>query len=415
MSRILSCLVTILVVCLCNSIQAQPGWVEQVVPDDPGLLDVYFMDNSMGWVAGFATIAVSIDGGQTWTNRRPTPFTHFTNLVATAADSVWSTDGDSRIWWTFDGGESWQFTRIASGNIEGLDFNGAGTFLAVGGAPPPTQGPIYRSENGVDWVQIDPGFDLPFLLGVSFGNDSTAWAVGSEGVIIKTTDAGITWSHQQSGVPGGLNGVYFLNINTGWAVSDDGVMISTRDGGESWELQDSGVGVNLLDILFTSENRGWVVGNSGTLLYTLNGGLSWTELETNTDLRLVALSFPDQDNGWIVGNIQFASTGGILLHTTTGTAVSAELEELSASDILESYPNPFARSTVISFRLEQLSWVEIEIVNELGQRVSTISSGYRTAGDHNISWEARGLPNGVYFYRLSTDRTARMGSMVLMR
>ena len=54
------------------------------------------------------------------------------------------------------------------------------------------------------------------LYSIFFINSDTGWAVGEAGTILRTTNHGITWISQQSGVQSELYSVYFLNtlLNT---------------------------------------------------------------------------------------------------------------------------------------------------------------------------------------------------------
>lgn len=72
------------------------------------------------------------------------------------------------------------------------------------------------------------------LLSVHFVNEKTGWAVGNTGVILSTTDAGKTWTPQESGTTEMFNSVYFANKTTGWAVGNKGVNLSTTDAGNTW-------------------------------------------------------------------------------------------------------------------------------------------------------------------------------------
>ena len=397
-----------------SALNAQPGWTDQFVPGDPALIQIDFVNADTGWVTGTGTLSISVDGGNTWTNKAPTPIPTYTSILAVTVDSVWVADSGGRLWWTFDAGESWEFFRLPGGSFADLARNSQGVFLAAAFAPPPVQGPIYRSENGTDWDVVNDDTDRRFLFGMAFGDDSTAWAAGSDGVILKTTDTGTAWTRQQSGI-GDVNKLFFANAETGWGIGNEGEMIFTGDGGETWELRDSGVDVNLLDITFTTPERGWVVGNSGTIIFTVDGGVSWTELEPDTEKRFTGVSFPDPDHGWVAGNTQFSATGGILRTTSQGSTVATDLETPARLGQVQAYPNPFSSYTVLSFEFEKPSHLVMDVMNLLGRRVSTVDFGYRSAGAQKITFHAADLPTGHYFYRLRSESGSRSGKMVLAR
>jgi len=47
--------------------------------------------------------------------------------------------------------------------------------------------------------------------------------------------------------------------------------------------------------------------------------------------------------------------------------------------------------------------------------VAVLADGDFGAGEHIIQWEAKGIPSGVYFYRLSTEGQAVSRKMTLLK
>ena len=54
------------------------------------------------------------------------------------------------------------------------------------------------------------------------------------GYILKTTDGGKNWDENYSILENALNDIQFIDKNTGWAVGEDGVVIRTTNGGVTW-------------------------------------------------------------------------------------------------------------------------------------------------------------------------------------
>ena len=105
----------------------------------------------------------------------------------------------------------------------------------------------------------------------------------------------------------------------------------------------------------------------------------------------------------------------------TETAVWEEQDSAPTRFELEqSYPNPFNGEVVISFSLARTGAVELVIYDLLGQQVAILAEGLREAGSHRVRWDGRGdgnhrLASGVYFYRLQTDASAKVGKLVLLQ
>ncbi len=80
-----------------------------------------------------------------------------------------------------------------------------------------------------------------------------------------------------------------------------------------------------------------------------------------------------------------------------------------------NYPNPFNATTVIEFELPMTSTGALRIYNIRGQLVSTLTDGTLNAGYHRVSFDAKGLASGLYFYRLEVGETAIAKKMLLLK
>jgi YVTN family beta-propeller protein len=76
------------------------------------------------------------------------------------------------------------------------------------------------------------------------------------------------------------------------------------------------------------------------------------------------------------------------------TPVSFKLEQ--------NYPNPFNPTTKINYELPITNYVDLSIYNSLGQKVATLVSGVKEAGNHQVQWDATGFASSVYYYILRT-------------
>ncbi len=125
------------------------------------------------------------------------------------------------------------------------------------------------------------------LRGLSPVTDEIAWATGSGGIWLRTTDGGLSWDH---GVIAGLDTVDFRSIHAfnalqALAVSagQPAVIYKTNDGGASWQLKHQEVEAAFLDgITFSDSDRGYVIGDpiggKWMILQTENGGETWHSL-----------------------------------------------------------------------------------------------------------------------------------------
>jgi choice-of-anchor B domain-containing protein len=81
----------------------------------------------------------------------------------------------------------------------------------------------------------------------------------------------------------------------------------------------------------------------------------------------------------------------------------------------QNYPNPFNPSTVIRFSLPTAGYVTLKVFSVLGEEVATLVNGPTEPGNHEISWNAAGLPSGVYVYRLSAGHYSSSKKLLFLK
>jgi photosystem II stability/assembly factor-like uncharacterized protein len=94
-------------------------------------------------------------------------------------------------------------------------------------------------------------------------------------------------------------------------------------------------------------------------------------------------------------------------------------------DVLESlpteyrlygnYPNPFNPTTTISYSLPQPAEATLTVFDLLGRQIRVLASGTQPAGTHEVTFDAAGLPSGVYFYRLEAGDYVETKRMVVVK
>lgn len=169
-------------------------------------------------------------------------------------------------------------------------------------------------SNAQNWNWQNPLPQGLNLFDVCFTNANTGYAVGLDGVILKTNDAGISWAPQNSGTTNGISSVYFTDADTGYAVGSGSNLLKTTDGGLNWNLL-PGASISLSSVFFTSPSVGYAAGSNGssaTVNKTINGGITWTAQLTTPVTNFNAVYFCNDTTGYVVGN------GGRIFKTTNG-------------------------------------------------------------------------------------------------
>ncbi|MEI7661693.1 MAG: YCF48-related protein [Bacteroidota bacterium] len=150
-----------------------------------------------------------------------------------------------------------------------------------------------HSQAGPPWVKYNVGYNY-ILRGIDFpGNqDNTGYIAGESltyqgnGIVLKTTDGGITWNPVWTGAGEGLEGSSFVDVNTGfvagWPKSSAGWsgFGKTTDGGATWtSLPVVSDLYYFTDVVFKDASNGILFGSTNTnagVWVTNDGGSTWT-------------------------------------------------------------------------------------------------------------------------------------------
>lgn len=120
------------------------------------------------------------------------------------------------------------------------------------------------------------------------------------------------WTAIPSNTVGKLESVYFWNATTGM-MSNSYELIKTTDAGLTWTPVTGYYGVR--DIDFANANTGYSAGVAGSSLRkTTNGGVIWSSLTPPNSNSLWGVSSPDPSIAYVSG------TGGVVWKTTNGTS-----------------------------------------------------------------------------------------------
>ena len=63
----------------------------------------------------------------------------------------------------------------------------------------------------------------------------------------------------------------------------------------------------------------------------------------------------------------------------------------------------------------ELSFVTLKVFDVLGNAVETLVNEEKNVGTYEITWYAKQLPSGIYFYRIQAGNFVETKKMVLMK
>jgi Ca-activated chloride channel homolog len=102
--------------------------------------------------------------------------------------------------------------------------------------------------------------------------------------------------------------------------------------------------------------------------------------------------------------------------TATGSTGVTPVNGLPTTIALgQNYPNPFNPSTRIRYELPSELRVRLTVYDMLGRLVAVLEDGMRSAGVHEVEFDAAKLASGLYIYRLEAGAHVFVKSMMLLR
>lgn len=82
---------------------------------------------------------------------------------------------------------------------------------------------------------------------------------------------------------------------------------------------------------------------------------------------------------------------------------------------IEAYPNPFSEELIFNIELEKVDEVAIFVTDVVGRRVKNFTNQGLQLGKNQLKWQAKNLPNGVYFLNIKIGTAIKTERIVLSR
>ena len=140
-----------------------------------------------------------------------------------------------------------------------------------------------------------------------------------------------------------------------------------------------------------------------------NGDLSITA-RADADTFLVAIQVTNNDNIVSLDTLEVQTS-------PLFTSIKDMIAEVPfEADLKQNYPNPFNPSTVIRYGVPKAGEVRLEVYDLIGRKVATLIDNERkTAGWHQVTFDASNLASGIYFYRIVAGKYVEARRMTLIK
>jgi len=391
-----------------NTINAQ--WTQSNVPNGYWIWGMAAKDTNLYAAVWTKGVYRSNDDGLIWTEMNNGLTSLEVKCIEITDSCVFTAGwGVSR---SDDQGENW--TEVNNGLISlytySLAHNEMYTFVgSLGGLV------FYSANDGELWNPIPINETDKSIIELVV-MDSMLFAGTDGSGIFRTSDNGAHWES----VNNGLTNLQILSLEvsgttlyagTYW----DGFFIST-DYGESWVNSANNLPVapdnTIYGIAFDDSNI-FVGFNSGGVYISQDNGASWQGINSglgSTSIHSLEVSGPNLVAGtW--GN-------GIWLRPLSEIYNFLDVQsKIPAPDIAlgQNYPNPVKSITTMPIYLPYKTDISIKLFDNTGRTIAVIAEGNFTPGEHKIVFNGSFLPNGVYYYTLSSDKLIETKSFVVLK
>lgn len=299
-------------------------WEPINYPADLRLLDVFFVNERVGWIAGRKENGLSggfilqtKDGGDHWAvqlgdpqssddaieNLRFLDETHGwavqgAKLVRTSDGTSWEDAGSLP---TVGGRRDYTFTSATHG-IALIGHDNAATEIYVSDNAGETWQRVYvcATQLEVNGLMHDTGCRLNAL---HFATPAIGYAAGGgDGffVVAKTEDGGKTWKLVYRFAPAAeAKDVFFTSAAAGVTINEDKYYMTT-DGGGSWKGATGDAADMQSKIQFPDSEVGWTAGFM-KVSYTIDGGRHWNSRRFQFPGVIQAFSLPSRQRAYMVG------------------------------------------------------------------------------------------------------------------
>lgn len=386
--------------------------------------DIYslYVNGNTIYAGGDSIVYIGANNGATWTA---------TNFVTTRAGGIEATIAVNNnlfvgtfargIFFSNNNGQSWQ---PLNNGLTGLGALSISAFVEKSGK-------LYAATNGagvfvldlnnpVQWSSFSSNFPVDIsgsVHALTLSGSTLVAGAGANGFIYLFREGATGWTEAPI-IPPIAPGLAALDFATSgsqlFAATTNRVYRSANDG-QSWSFAGNGLIVGTESVIAAAGQ---------TLFVGINFSLNRLHLYRSQDLGQTWQLAGEFINGYLYdlevsgANLYAARIDGLWFAPLTTVAVEDRAHQSAPQTFVleQNHPNPFNPQTTISFVLPKAGAVTLKVYDALGREAATlVNRESRAAGAHRVTFEAKDLPSGLYFYRLEAAGFSAVKKMVLAR
>ena len=274
-------------------------------------------------------------------------------------------------------------------------------------------GGVYRL-NLKTWKWENITFGIHYLFGKAVAIIDTLLVVNMENCdsigYVSTTHKPLSQTYWVAGfLPYATYIQTFLVKGSNLFAGSSGGIFQSSDFGVSWREISGGLFREYVTALTFADST-WYAGTiDGRIFLSSNNGTAWRDISK-------ALGKGRVNSIAVYNNYLLAGTdSGVWRRPMSEFQNSSTVyASITRKDDLLSYPNPFSQSTSIKFSSSDHSYSQVSIHNLLGSEVARLFTGSLDAGEHSFTWDANGMPAGMYVCVVRKDgRTEELPIMLV--
>ena len=405
------------------------NWYQQFMPNigSRQITDITFLDSLNGYavatqMSDTSYVLKTSNRGDTWQIVYRNFFA-MTKVQFLDINTGYACGG--YLYKTINGGINWTLVNTPSITVENMFVLNQDTIWIVW-SEGSAGGVFFTTNGGASWQQqVNLGGNNPdkiYMYNARIGFISRT----NSPQLRKTTNGGVNWNLLSGTGTGAFSDIYFIDSLTGWkakAVGGGGwLMGKSTDGGINWVEQILPSGGNISNgsgiVNFVNVNKDTIWGVGGNLFFpiqgarafmyrTTNSGDTWYFQIPDTSYQLPNLNFidfKDKNIGWAYR----VSIKGI--HTTNGGDTTFYLPVKQVSNevpkdfsLEQNYPNPFNAMTKLKIKISRQGKAMIKVFDISGREISVLLNEKLNTGEYEVLFNANDYSSGVYFYSLTVE------------
>jgi photosystem II stability/assembly factor-like uncharacterized protein len=261
-----------------------------------------------------------------------------------------------------------------------------------------TVGRVWVSQDRMShWRLLSSSLEIVSLGSFTCRDDTTAFAVGGGGEIVRIDTKRLTISSVTKGALPSINRAVFLDEENALALTASKQLLMTTDGGNTWRREGESFSITTAlfrSIQFVSPEVGFALATE-SVLRTSDGGQSWLVIPFSLDFQPRTMGSLDEGEVW------FSGDGYVAVTERAGESLLILLDSRESKITKLNSLMPSAVQPTLPFSDYVLS------VSGVGAREWVIMTSHKSiykTSDGGEHWESLGKPSIDPVVALSTPR-----------